>query len=149
PPISWQFFRGDEYEGDPSNWFSPTPDGVAQAFESAGFAVRMTANTGRATFCGHVKRGVPEFLRIGSGEGGFYDALPRNAFGPGRHGLGSLREQTLSAVLSSAAYFQRGGGTPAAWLGRVWTDLLGRPPSAAEHDAARQQLADNTPLRRQ
>jgi tRNA (mo5U34)-methyltransferase len=149
PPVAWRFFRGDEYEGDPSNWFAPTPDAVAHAFESAGFAVRMITNTGRATFRGHVKHGVPEFLRIGSGEGVFYDSVVRNLFGAGRHGFGSEREQTQSAVLSSAAYYQRTGGTPAPWVSRVWSDLLGRPPSAAEHEAARQQLADNTPLRRQ
>jgi hypothetical protein len=145
----WHFFRGSECEQDPSNWFAPTTVAVAQAFESAGFALRLLTNTGRATFRGHVKRGVPEFLRIGSGEGYFYDVLVRNLFGQARHGLGSVREQTLSGVLASPAYFTRCGGNPGAWLARLWDDLLGRPPSAAEHEDALGRLVDNTPQRRQ
>jgi tRNA (mo5U34)-methyltransferase len=149
-PVTWEFFRRGECAGDPSNWFAPTPIAAAHAFESAGFSVQMLRTTGhRATFKGHAKPGAPEFLRIGCGEGVFYDALVRHLFGPGRHGLSSQWDQTLSAVVASPAYYLRSGGTPAAWVARGWGDLLGRAPSAAEHEDAVRRLSENTALRRQ
>jgi tRNA (mo5U34)-methyltransferase len=37
----WQFYKGGELGGDPSNWFAANISGVISAFESAGFAIHL------------------------------------------------------------------------------------------------------------
>lgn len=80
----WQFYRGGELQGDESNWFGPTTCAVAQALESAGFAVQHASHwlPGRAVFRGSVRIGLPEFLSIRAGEGAYYDSLLQPLFGP-------------------------------------------------------------------
>jgi tRNA (mo5U34)-methyltransferase len=74
----WQFYRHDELEKDASNWFGPNAVAVQQAFESAGFDMRLLKNWGRATFHGRVQNGMPEFLAMG---GDYYECVMRSIFG--------------------------------------------------------------------
>lgn len=47
----WQFYKGDELEGDYSNWFGPNIRAVLDAFESAGLPAQLIGAWGdRATF---------------------------------------------------------------------------------------------------
>src|SRR5205807_1365526 len=48
----WQFYRRDELNKDPSNWFGPNAEAVIQAFESAGFATRLLSKKRRGMFHG-------------------------------------------------------------------------------------------------
>jgi tRNA (mo5U34)-methyltransferase len=78
----WRFYRHDELERDPSNWFGPTAFAVVQALESAGFEVRHAgAWNGRGVFRAVVKPGMPEFLAEPTVEGVYYDTIVRHLYG--------------------------------------------------------------------
>jgi tRNA (mo5U34)-methyltransferase len=99
----WQFFRLDELHDDPSNWFGPNVTAVVQAFESAGFETRFVSRFGpnRATFHGHVKDGLPEFLSVDVAEATFYDTNVAHLFrGPRLDRDGSIA-QLLSDTRSA------------------------------------------------
>jgi len=77
-----QFYRTDEFNRDPSNWFSPNLEAVVQMLTSAGFAVEHAREMGvRAVARASIASGLPEFLRIGSGEGVYYDLFTRKLLG--------------------------------------------------------------------
>ena len=79
----WQFYRVGELSADASNWFGPNRCAVLQAFESAGFAPRLTwEDESRGCFRASVVDGPPEFLRIRSGEDVYYETLVSRLFGP-------------------------------------------------------------------
>ena len=138
----WQFFRKDELEEDASNWFNPSTTAVLQAFESAGFEIKLLKNFGRGTFQGRVKQGVPEFLTIASTEGGHYDSITSHLLGKERLGLESDFPQHLMAVLASNEYYRQSREDDASWIGRVYANLLGCVPHPAELDAAVRRLRD-------
>jgi tRNA (mo5U34)-methyltransferase len=53
----WQFYKGDERQGDHSNWFAPNIQAVLAAFESAGFAIELKNTwTSRAAFVASTER---------------------------------------------------------------------------------------------
>jgi tRNA (mo5U34)-methyltransferase len=86
----WEFYRLDEVNDDYSNWFGPTRIAVAQALESAGFALAMCRahkGGGRGVFHAQVKPGVPEFLALQTSEGVYYDILVRHLLGKQRLGM--------------------------------------------------------------
>jgi tRNA (mo5U34)-methyltransferase len=138
----WQFFRKDELENDPSNWFTPSTKAVLRAFESAGFEMKLLKNFGRGTFQGRVKDSMPEFLTIGSTEGGYYDSVTSHLLGKNRLGLQSVSQTHLTAVLASPEYHGRCGEDDALWVGRLYADLLGRVPDQREVDDAMRGLCD-------
>lgn len=79
----WRFYRSDELNGDPSNWFSPNIRAVEEAFESAGFSTRFLGRSnGRGRFHATVREGMPEFLTIPCQEAESYDLLMERTFGP-------------------------------------------------------------------
>jgi SAM-dependent methyltransferase len=130
----WQFYRFDELNGDPSNWFGPNCAAVIQAFESAGFKTRALKNFGRATFYGKLKKGAPEFLTIGTTEGVYYDEVTSHLLGsdnlnveaaPAGATWSSFRERVLGDLLTSQEYYQRQGGNDAAWIASLHHRLLG------------------------
>ncbi|MBI4405528.1 MAG: DUF1698 domain-containing protein [Deltaproteobacteria bacterium] len=87
----WQFFRLGELGGDVSNWFGPNATAVLQAFESAGFDIKlMRHRNDRATFHATAKQGTPEFLAVGSCESKHYDVIMSSLFNdhiPGKKDL--------------------------------------------------------------
>jgi tRNA (mo5U34)-methyltransferase len=76
----WQFYRRDEMNRDPSNWFGPTTAAVLEAFESAGFEMKLLQKSGRAHFHGRVRPGLPEFLTLPCIEADYYDCVMRPLF---------------------------------------------------------------------
>lgn len=53
----WQFYRRDELNNDPSNWFGPNIPAVVEGFGSAGFDVKVRDQWGwRAAFVAHPLR---------------------------------------------------------------------------------------------
>jgi hypothetical protein len=139
----WQFFRKDELENDPSNWFAPSASAVLQAFESAGFQMKLLKNFGRGSFQGRVKKDVPEFLTIGSTEGGHYDSITSHLLGEKRLGLLSVNQNHLTSVLASEDFYDRCGEDDAIWLGRLSEHLLGRSPEAMELEVATRALRED------
>jgi tRNA (mo5U34)-methyltransferase len=95
----WQFYRMNELDDDYSNWFGPNCEAVVQAFESAGFATRLLKQCGRATFHGKVNEGPPEFLKICSSEGFYYDIISSHLLGkseaPEAAGAGTAQGKVL------------------------------------------------------
>ncbi len=96
----WQFYRRDEMDGDRSNWFGPTAKAVLEAFESAGFAMTLLKNWGRATFHGRVRAGLPEFLHLECTEADHYDSVLRPIFGQDKEAWSA---EQLAPPLSLAA----------------------------------------------
>jgi tRNA (mo5U34)-methyltransferase len=146
----WQFYRNAELMHDPSNWFGPTPEAVREAFASAGFDVQLTAlKHGRATFAGRIQEGVPEFLRIGTAEGVFYDVIARHLFGKDKLGLGTETQRCQTAVLASDEFFAKAGHTVKGWLVALYQRLLDRPPRPEESQDADGGLLQANPVQRQ
>lgn len=78
----WKFYRFDELNNDHSNWFGPNATAVLEAFESAGFDIKLLSSSGhRARFKARVREGMPEFLNIPCSESARYDVLIRPLFG--------------------------------------------------------------------
>jgi tRNA (mo5U34)-methyltransferase len=138
----WQFFRQDELEKDSSNWFTPSTAAVLQAFESAGFEMKLLKNFGRATFQGRVKSGAPEFLTIGSTEGGHYDSITSHLLGKKKLGLLSSAHHHLTSVLASEEFYARSGGDEAVWIRRIYEVLFERSPEPRELAFAARSLAE-------
>jgi tRNA (mo5U34)-methyltransferase len=145
----WQFYRLEELNQDASNWFGPNASAVVQAFESAGFTTTVLKNDGRATFHAKVREGAPEFLRIASAEGVFYDTLVGHLFGGDRLTLGSPSEQALVAVLASDEYLRLHDNSPEAWLAGIYPRLLGRPAGLVELQASQKPQLAGDPGHRQ
>jgi len=77
-----QFFRLDELNADPSNWFSPNEKCLRDMLLSSGFEPTVVRSTGVRIYAhAKVKPGMPEFLTIGSGENVYYDLFLRKYFG--------------------------------------------------------------------
>jgi tRNA (mo5U34)-methyltransferase len=69
----WQFYKGDELHGDPSNWFAPNIRGVLAAFESAGFAIELKQTWAtRAAFAAIPEKTLSESLT------GTYELISRS-----------------------------------------------------------------------
>jgi tRNA (mo5U34)-methyltransferase len=132
----WQFFRADELDDDPSNWFGPNGTAVVQAFNSAGFETRFLARHGpnRATFHAQVKSGLPEFLSLGCAEGTYYDTNIGHLFrGPRLDRDGSI-EQMLVETLgpSNSGHAVRCDAFRARTVAAYYRGFLDRSPSDAE-----------------
>jgi tRNA (mo5U34)-methyltransferase len=66
----WRFYKDDELNHDRSNWFGPNIRAVCDAFESAGFDIRLLRQWGdRASFEATARRELPEALT------GTYEAI--------------------------------------------------------------------------
>src|SRR5262249_19283849 len=122
---------------------------VLEAFESAGFEMKLRKNFGRAAFHGQVKKGAPEFLAIDSAESGHYGCITSHLLGKDRLGLQSEHQQHLTAVLASAECYGLSGDDDGTWIRRLYTHLLGRLPDPGEFDAAMQRLRDGYARQRQ
>jgi SAM-dependent methyltransferase len=153
----WQFYRKDEMDADPSNWFGPNSMAVIQAFESAGFRTQRVASTGgRASFHGKLKDGPPEFL-AGSAEGHFYNAVASPLFGadayedgPGRVAAQSesVSEECLTNVLTSQEYYEKNGNSDGAWVDSLYRCLLGQTAwQAAANQPLRKVFEDDSTYR--
>src|SRR5205814_1963227 len=147
--LLWQFYRHDELHQDASNWFAPNTVAVHQAFESAGFEMRILKRYGRATLRGRVRAGVPEFLGIDSGEGVYYETLVRHLLGGDRLYVGSPSERSLMVGLASEEYFQHHARSSPAWLASLYPRILGRPAAAAEMNAHLRPQLVGDPAHRQ
>ena len=78
----WRFYRHDELNRDPSNWFGPNIAAVQQAFESAGFSTKLlNQSNGRGRFRAVRREGEPEFLNIACHEADSYEVLMERLFG--------------------------------------------------------------------
>jgi len=77
-----QFYRNDEFNKDPSNWFSPNVEAIREMLASAGFPPEHVAQWGaRAVARSRVIPGLPEFLTIGAGEGVYYNVITQRLLG--------------------------------------------------------------------
>jgi len=153
----WQFYRRDELHGDPSNWFGPNCCAVMEAFESAGFAMQMLKNCGRATFRGRVKQGPPEFLLIGTPEGVHYDVVTGPILGaraPDEESsittcTRSFHEKVLTGILCSEEYYHQNGCNNGTWYDSLNARLLGfRPPPQVDRQEDTISLRIDTTHRR-
>jgi len=61
-------------------------------------------------------------------------------------GAGMTDEQIEAQITASPEYFAIAGGTNAGWINRMFNDVLGRSPSAAETTAFLTQLGSNSRL---
>lgn len=82
-PAAWQFFRKDELNHDPSNWFAPNRQAVDEMLHSSGFKPisLVPRSNNRITAYAKVSAGQPEWLTIGSGEGVYYDVITKPVLG--------------------------------------------------------------------
>ncbi len=53
---------------------------------------------------------------------------------------GQSPESVLSGILASHEYYTVSGGTPASWIQRLYSELVGRPPSPTEFGYWMRQL---------
>lgn len=78
-----EFFRKDELNRDPSNWFSPNAAALDAMLRSAGFeTLTLTQHpNNRAAAHARVIPGPPEWMTMGTGEGFYYDVITRPVLG--------------------------------------------------------------------
>jgi hypothetical protein len=68
------------------------------------------------------------------------------AFWTPAFGAGMTDEQIEAQITASPEYFAIAGSTNAGWINRIYNDVLGRSPSAAETSAVLAQLGGNSRL---
>jgi tRNA (mo5U34)-methyltransferase len=83
PKPIWEFYRADELNKDPSNWFSPNKQAVEEMLVSSGFTLLSISQHMNSRLAAHarVAPGRPEWLTIGSGEGVYYDVISKPVLG--------------------------------------------------------------------
>lgn len=78
-----RFYRRDELNRDPSNWFAPNRIALEEMVRSAGFDIRSVEQhiKYRISLHAQVNSALPEWMTIGSGEGAYYEVITRPVLG--------------------------------------------------------------------